>query len=671
MDRDIRATTLYRESEAFYAGVRKPGTGQISDAAEVNVSPAEASCVFTGTIVDVLEGAPPTRICRTELQSGYTQVVTFGPNSDRTPKYSPDGLTIGFLSDRRKVGEFQLYLLDPVSGAARATPAVGGWVEYLDWSPDGRRILLGVAGHGADVAGAQGAVTSQRATACLPDWMPTEETGDEVYRWRRLWVYELSTDSVRQVSPAHLNVWEAVWCGNAAIGAVASLSPDEGSWYSSRLHTIDLETGNSSEIYAPSDQLGAPAASPSGSALAIVDAVCSDRCIVTGDLVLIETGLGKARAIDTEGVDIAYTEWRSDRHLLLAGHRGFESVVGIYDVEANSFNQVWTSQDISTGGRYISIAGVNQSGDCVLVGEGFVRAPELAEIRQGTYRVIRSFDLGYTQQAKAIATVEQVTWIAPDGLAIQGWLLCPEGQGPHPLVMNIHGGPVWHWRPTWLGRGGAPFLLLLRRGFAIFFPNPRGSSGRGREFAQHVVGDMGGADADDYLSGLDHLVEQGIADGRRLGVTGVSYGGFMTSWLVAQDTRFAAAVSVAPMINYTTQHLLSNIPNFVPLFLKDTYTNPGGKYFERSPVMHAHKVTTPMLSICGALDRSAPPEEAMQFHSALREHRVKSTLLVYPQEGHGIRQFPANIDYAARVVSWFLEHMPAEEGASSPHSVER
>jgi dipeptidyl aminopeptidase/acylaminoacyl peptidase len=168
---------------------------------------------------------------------------------------------------------------------------------------------------------------------------------------------------------------------------------------------------------------------------------------------------------------------------------------------------------------------------------------------------------------------------------------------------------------------------------------------------------MGGADTHDYLSGLDHLVQRGIADPKRLGVTGGSYGGFMTSWLIAHDKRFAAAISVAPMINYVTQHLLSNIPNFVALFLKDHYTNADGEYFQRSPIMHAHKVKTPTLNICGLLDRSAPPEEAIQFHKALLENGVESVLVSYPQEGHGVRKWPAAIDYAARVVAWFEDHM--------------
>lgn len=665
MQRDLRETALYQEAEAVYKSLRQPGTGQISDAAEVHVSPEGQQAVFAGTLMDMLEGAPPTRICHVDLRSGAARVLTFGPNTDRLPKYSPDGRQVAFLSDRHKKSDFQLYLLDPVSGAARSTLPVKGWVEYLHWSPDGKRILLGVAGYGADTSGGQGAITSKRVAEKVPSWMPAVATGDESYRWRRAWVYELATERVRQVSHDNSNVWEAVWCGNDALAAVISPGPGEGLWYTARFHVVDVNTGESREIYRPKDQLGWPAASPSGKQLAIVEALCSDRWVVAGDLRLIETASGKIHQVDTRGVDITHTEWRSERQLLLAGQRGFESVVGVYDTQSRAFTQVWRSSEVTTGGFRIAVSGLNETGDCVLVGESFVRAPEIGIVRRGDYRTVRSFDVGYADQAKAIAAVERVTWKAPDGLEIQGWLLLPKGSAPHPLVLTVHGGPVGHSRPRWLGRAGLSTLMLVKRGYAVFFTNPRGSSGRGQDFARQVLGEMGGADTYDHLSGLDHLVEQGIADPKRLGVTGGSYGGFMTSWLITQDSRFAAAVSVAPTTNQVTQHLISNIPHFVALFLADSYRNPSGKYFERSPIMYAHKVKTPTLNICGALDRCTPPEEALQFHNALLENGVKSVLVTYPEEGHGVRQFPAAIDYAVRLVAWFQEYMCAGEKSAN------
>jgi len=657
MQKDIRETALYKEAEDLYRKLRRPGSGLLSDVADISTDGTHA--FFAGSLAETLTGTPPTRICATHLTTGDTRVLTFGPGVDRLPKLSPDGARIAFLSDRHHSGDFQLYLLDPVSGASQPAARVNGWVEYLQWSPDGKRVLLGVACHGADVAGAQGAVTSKQGASEAPSWMPEVAPADTGDGWRSVWVFDLAADSVRQVSPVGLNFWEATWCGADSFAALVSLDPGEGAWYSARLDIIAIDTGQRREVYASSVQMGWPAASPSGSKLAVVEALCSDRGLVAGDVQLVDVASGEVRRLDTRAVDVTYAEWRSNSHLLLAGHRNLETVIGLYDATSDSFVEMWHSHAVTTGGLYATAAGFGETGDCVLVGEGFFRAPEIAVIRDGNYQTVKSFGPAGSDLEDLVGTEEQVSWVAGDGLEICGLLLRPKGEAPYPLVMSLHGGPVWHWRPFWLGRRSVPILMLLKRGYAVFFPNPRGSSGRGQSFVRPVLGDIGGADGHDCLAGVDHLVQCGVADPKRLGISGGSYGGYMSAWLTTQDTRFAASVPVSPITNYVTEHLISNIPHFVSLFLTDHYRNSGGKYFERSPIMYAHKVKTPTLVVCGALDRCTPAEEAVQFHSALRESAVESVLLTYPEEGHGVRNFPALIDYAARFVFWFESHMPA------------
>jgi dipeptidyl aminopeptidase/acylaminoacyl peptidase len=530
-------------------------------------------------------------------------------------------------------------------------------VEYLHWSPDGRRLLLGVAGHGADVAGGEGAIPSKTVDEGLPSWMPSVHSGSEEYCWRRAWIYELASNEARAASPPRINIWESTWCGVEAIAAVTSPGPSEGLWYSARLQLIDERTGIARDLFTPHAQLGCLAASPSGRQVAIVEAICSDRGIVAGELRVIDAMSGRVRHPDTGGVDITYVEWLGERRLLLSGHRGFETVVGLLELGVDTFTELWRSAEETITGRYASVSGCTPLGDCVLAVESFTRAPEIGVIRAGVYRTVHSLSHGDIDQLKMIGTARRIAWQASDGLELQGWLLQPDRPAPHPVVMYVHGGPVWHWRPTWLGRAGVPMLMLLKRGYAVFLPNPRGSSARGLPFARHVLGDMGGADTHDCLSGLDHLISEGLADAGRLGVSGMSYGGFMSAWLITQTSRFSAAVPVAPFTNQVTEYFISNIPHFVALFLGDAYSNPCGKYIERSPLTHAHQVKTPTLQCCGALDRCTPPVEALQFHNALLEAGVESVLVTYPEEGHGIRKLPAAIDYAARVVAWFESHM--------------
>jgi dipeptidyl aminopeptidase/acylaminoacyl peptidase len=224
-----------------------------------------------------------------------------------------------------------------------------------------------------------------------------------------------------------------------------------------------------------------------------------------------------------------------------------------------------------------------------------------------------------------------------------------------PLVVDIHGGPVWACRNRWQGRlRGA--RVLADHGVASLYPNPRGSSGRGAEFARLVKGDMGGEDTYDYLRGIDALVERGVADPARLGVTGISYGGFMSAWLVTQDQRFAAAVPISAVSDWYSQHRTSQIPYFDALFLDGAPSAPDGAFFRRSPAFFADRVRTPVLQLTGAIDQNTPPTQALEFHRSLLEHGKTSVLATYPTAGHGIRSFPEVIDATARYVDWFLTH---------------
>jgi dipeptidyl aminopeptidase/acylaminoacyl peptidase len=170
---------------------------------------------------------------------------------------------------------------------------------------------------------------------------------------------------------------------------------------------------------------------------------------------------------------------------------------------------------------------------------------------------------------------------------------------------------------------------------------------------------MGGADTHDLLSGVEAMIARGIADPERVGVSGGSYGGFMSAWLITQSDRFAAAVPVAPVTHWASKHTTCNNPDFDKAFLQADPYAPDGRYFTRSPLMYAGRYPTPVLQIAGALDRCTPPTQAVQYHRALIEHGVNSVIAVYPGEGHGVKNFPAYIDYSCRVLSWFRDHMPA------------
>ncbi len=665
MELQTRHSRLFAEAERRARDFFRPGQGIAALIGQLAASPSGDRAAGAAVVVDKLEGTPTTRIALIDLKTGDLEIVTRGPLSDSQPRWSPDGKTIAFLSDRDQLYVNRLRFLDPLTGEDRAAGAVDGLVEYHQWSADGRTILLGVAGFGADLAGAQGGFSLARGDAERPSWAPSIDAGVTADAWRGLWLYDVAENTARKVTPNGVNVWEAVWCGPNAIAAVCSDAPGEQEWYTADLRLFDLAGGGGRTLFKPKDQIGWLSASPSGARLAIVEAVCSDRTIVAGDMRIIETDGGRIAAAESLGADVVQTIWRGEDHILFAAVAGPESAIGLFDVAAGDARELWRSlARTPSGGRFPEIAPLgDQPQDCLFAREAHFEAQAIVALEGGREREIRSLGSNaIDDEIGRLGSAESVSWTAPDGLTIHGWLLKPPGEGPHPLVLDVHGGPVWLFRPSYIGKW-LQGQMLLAAGYAVLQVNPRGSSGRGQDFARQVFGDMGGADTYDYLSGIDALVERGVADPTRLGVTGGSYGGFMSAWLITQDDRFAAAVPVAPVTDWVSEHLTCHIPFFCEMFLADKIDNPTGKYFTRSPIHFAHQVKTPTLNICGALDKNTPAVQAEEFHHALLLNGVQSVLVKYPEEGHGVRKMPAQFDCIARIVGWFETHMPAKPAA--------
>jgi dipeptidyl aminopeptidase/acylaminoacyl peptidase len=224
----------------------------------------------------------------------------------------------------------------------------------------------------------------------------------------------------------------------------------------------------------------------------------------------------------------------------------------------------------------------------------------------------------------------------------------------------IHGGPIG---AAGDGFPGASTALFLARGFAILQPNPRGSTGRGQAFARGVVGDMGGADLGDDLAGVDAVVEAGIADRERLVLIGGSYGGFMATWIPTQDGRFKASVAISPVTDWWSERFDSSLGSWVGDFLGGEPLDVSSEYTARSPVLHADRVTTPVLLTAGRHDRATPVGQAVEFYRALRERGIPTEVVKYPQEGHGVGEFPATLDLATRTVAWFERFLPPASGS--------
>jgi dipeptidyl aminopeptidase/acylaminoacyl peptidase len=656
MSTDLRKTPAYAAVAQHLRRLHEPAFGRPHALAEPHVSSDGRRMVVTGSVFDELAGTPRTAIYT--IEDGELSAVTAREGSARWGRFSPDGGTLAFLSDRAKAGVFQPYLLGSSRfGEAVPAPETPGTVEYAHWSPDGQRLLLAVAGLGADLSGGQGSGANTTSADDLPPWLPAIEHGIPESAWRSLWLYAVGTGELTRLSPEGMNCWEAGWCGPSRVVAVTSGGPGEDDWYTSVLSVIDIATGSSRELLRGDVQFGLPAGSPDGRYVSVVQAVCSDRWLVAGDLTLINLESGSVTTVDTAHTDVTCLQWIDRNRLGFLGQRHLESVAGVVDVTTHAIKEVF-STELSCGARWYPDGAFTADGR-VLVVQSVYRLPPQVALRGGEQdKVLASTTHpGYDYLLSIAGHAEAIHWPAPDGLQIEGVLCTPPGDGPFPLVVNIHGGPINAFRNTWsMNQPWVP--LLVSRGYAVLNPNPRGSGGRGQEFARLVVGDMGGADTDDFLSGIDTLIERGIADPSRIGLIGGSYGGFMASWLVTQDQRFAAAVPVAPVTDWYSKCFTSNIGGWAKSFLAADPELPDTLAHTRSPVLQASKVRTPCLNVAGARDRCTPPDQAREFHQALQSHGVESVLVIYPQEGHGVRSYPAVIDFLTRALSWFEQHMP-------------
>jgi dipeptidyl aminopeptidase/acylaminoacyl peptidase len=568
-----------------------------------------------------------------------------GAFSSAWPLWSPDGGRLCVLAAAAE-GELRTaVLVDPDGGESARAHGLDGEVEMARWSADGGRLALVVAEPGAEVSDVwgSGTVGGARADSWRPDVFPHE--GGR----RQLVVWDVATDTHR--TPTGLNVWEADWYADGLV-ALVSEGSDEGAWYAARLVTVGLD-GEVADLHRGPHQLAHPHTSPDQRAWSVLSGFASDRDLLAGDLVVGRLGADPT-AVDTAGTHVTDQRWVDARRILFIGHRGLDTVVGTVDVETGTASELWSGREC-TGLYQPDLGGLDAEGRPVLVLERADVPPRLVRVGDpgAAHEVLLdSTGPGTGHVAATTGRTYELRWHSRDGLEIEGLVTVPDTQGPYPTILHVHGGPVGAYQDGWIGRDPHT-TVLVARGFAVFRPNPRGSAGRGGAFAEAVRHDMGGLDVDDVMSGVARLVADGVADPERLGVTGQSYGGFMSAWLPCLTEVFKASVARSPCTDWRSQHLTSNIAEFDRLFLQGDPFDPASQYQTRNPLTHHARCSTPMLLTAGSRDLATPVNQAQQMFRALAENGVESSLAIYPEEGHDVQGLPALADQCARMVAWF------------------
>jgi len=517
-----------------------------------------------------------------------------------------------------------------------------GTVVDLRYMTDGRLSMLATEGARKEV----GATEAGAAVAGDLDEAPPEQR-----------IAILADGAVHWASPPDLFVYEYDWRPDGK-GFVGTASPGDGdnNWWTAKLYAFNAADGAAQVIYSPTDiqqQIALPKVSRDGATVAFIAGIMSDFGSTGGDVYTLPLAGGQPTNI-TPGRPASARSlfWNCKNRLMsqeLASEKSQLVDLGTGRQPAPG-RVLWSGiETLARGDASVSLA--CPSGLMATFHESFTSPPEIATGTGIQWKDLTAVNAGL----KTPARVQSLQWIS-DGFTVQGWLLLPEHvDGKLPLITTIHGGPAGATLP--LFRGPGLQQTLLERGYAVFYPNPRGSFGQGERFTAANVHDFGYGDLRDVLAGVDAAEKVAPIDDARLGITGGSYGGFMTMWAVTQTHRFKAAVASAGLSNWLSYYGENGIDGWMlPYFGASVYKDPA-VYAKSSPINFISNVRTPTFAYVGERDIECPAPQTQEFWHALKSLGVPTSVMIYPGEGHGLREPEHAADAMRRTIEWFDKYL--------------
>jgi dipeptidyl aminopeptidase/acylaminoacyl peptidase len=593
-------------------------------------------------------GAPTVRdllIRRVNTGAAVTVALPCGHAPQCWPEsltWHPDGTRLSFTLRTPGTHARSVYAVGSDGGGLTKLLDFGGTIEQLHYMPDGRLAMLAIQNATKEV----GATQAGAPIAGDLDAAPPEQR-----------IAVLDGGALRWVSPPDLFVYEYDWRpGGKEFVGTAAPGDGDNNWWTAKLYAFS-EGAPARAIYTPADdrqQLAMPKVSRDGSRVAFIAGIMSDFGSTGGDVYSLSlvgggTAINLTPAMRASATAIA---WRCDGRLqaeLLAGDSTQFADLGSGVAPATP-RILWSGQE-SFGDRDGSISTACPSGVTADSHESFTQPPEIEVGTVGHWRNLTTSNAGIKLQAQV-----RSVWWKNDGFDVQGWLVLPEQAGGKlPMITIVHGGPAAAVTPGFSGPG--LITALLDHGYALFLPNPRGSFGQGERFTQANVRDLGHGDLRDILAGIDAAAKVAPIDTARLGLTGGSYGGFMSMWAVTQTDRFKAAVAVAGISNWLSYYGENGIDAWmIPYFGKSAYDDPA-VYAASSAINYMHNVKTPTFAYVGEHDIECPAPQTQEFWHAMKAMNVPTAVMIYPGEGHGLRD-PAHLaDAMQRTLAWFDKYL--------------
>ena len=555
-----------------------------------------------------------------------------------SPTWSPDGKHLSFALRTPGSHARSVYIVNADGSGLLKALDFGGTIEHLRYLPDGRLAMLAIQNATKEV----GATQAGAAIAGDLDAPPPEQR-----------IAILENGALRWISPPDLFVYEYDWRAGGK-GFVGTAAPGDGdnNWWTAKLYAFPESGSGARVIYTPSDarqQLAMPKVSHDGSLVAFIAGIMSDFGSTGGDVYVLGLDGGTATNLTPDmRASASSVAWRCDGRLqaeLLAGDKTQFADLGTGRT-AEPARILWSGEE-SFGDRAGGISTACPSGVTADVHESFTLAPEIEVGTIGHWRGLTAINAGLSLPARV-----QSVWWKNDGFDIQGWLLLPlHAEGKMPMITIVHGGPAAAVTPGFAGPGIS--TTLLKHGYALFHPNPRGSFGQGERFAQANIRDLGHGDLRDILAGIDAAAKAAPIDTARLGLTGGSYGGFMSMWAVTQTDRFKAAVAVAGISDWLSYYGENGIDAWmIPYFGKSAYDDPA-IYAASSAINYMHNVKTPTFAYVGEHDIECPAPQTQEFWHAMKAMNVPTSIMIYPGEGHGLRDPKHLADAEQRTLAWF------------------
>jgi dipeptidyl aminopeptidase/acylaminoacyl peptidase len=599
--------------------------------------------------------------------------LTFGNKGQKHPRWSPDGKWIGFLSGREDDNEDdQLWLLPIGGGEAEKITTVKGGVEDFAWSPDSKRIALVV--HDPDPREPEKKEKEKKTVPPLVIdrlFFKKDIDGYLTQRYSHLQLLDLGA---RQVEPLtsgkHDDVWPAWSPDGKEIAFVTKRGDDPDRTQNWDVWVVGATPGakerqltTSPEADAEPGLDSAPAWSPDGKWIAYIHGGDPQKIeYAVHSLAIIPAAGGDAKVL-TEKLDrnVVQPHWAPDGKSIFAiiEDDGAENLVRVSTEGA-------APQLVTNGRRKVTAYNVSRDGKVIVRASTPDRPFEIFAVENDKLRDLTKQTEAFLKDLR-LAKVDETKFSSADGTEIHGFVVNPldkpaTGAKP-PALLRPHGGPQSQYACEF----NFEAQLFAANGYCVIQPNPRGSTGRGEKFAMGIYADWGHRDVEDDLAAVDDAVTRGLADPDRLGVGGWSYGGISTNYLIATTTRFKAATSGASISNvlagYGTDQYISDYEYELGVPWKNSETWSRISY----PFLHADKIKTPTLFLCGEADFNVPLLNSEQMYEALQSQGVPTQLIIYPGQNHGLRKPSYIIDRYKRYLDWYAKWILGGTTAVSSH----